>query len=434
MAEVLIIGGGVVGCSIALELARRGARSLVVDRNGEVGHGSTSASCGIVRSFYSTHTMTALAREGTLVWADWKNYLRAPSARNLARFERCGVLFIPSVMDENVREILDHMHESGVEVELLSLEELARRFPFLDTRSHWPVRSPENEDFFTDTGRSIEGGIFEPGSGYVVSPLLATQNLREAAEREGAEFRLGKAVVAIRRGGAGGRRFEVVLEGEASLSTDVIVNAAGPHSAIVNQIAGVSMPLETRVLRKEVHAVANPLFKEEGVSPVPVVGDVDSGAYFLPELGGRELLTGSLEPECDALDWVDDPDDWNESCTARIYERHVMRLMKRFPEVLLGKPRGIAGLYDVTLLDWNPILDRTDEPGYYTAMGTSGSSFKTAPPIGLIMAQLIEACEAGHDHDREPLHVTLPRTDCTIDVGFFSRRRSAHSTSRTVLG
>ncbi len=55
----------------------------------------------------------------------------------------------------------------------------------------------------------------------------------------------------------------------------------------------------------------------------------------------------------------------------------------------MTRRRGLASLYDVTLLDWNPILDRTDEPGYYVAMGTSGSSYKTAPPIGLLMAELI---------------------------------------------
>ena len=96
--------------------------------------------------------------------------------------------------------------------------------------------------------------------------------------------------------------------------------------------------------------------------------------------------------------------------------------------------RGLAGMYDVTLLDWNPVLDRTDLPGYYVAIGTSGSSFKTAPVIGAVMAQLIDSCEAGRDHDRDPLRITLPRTGFDLDVSFFSRLRAAHATTGTVLG
>jgi sarcosine oxidase subunit beta len=111
-----------------------------------------------------------------------------------------------------------------------------------------------------------------------------------------------------------------------------------------------------------------------------------------------------------------------------------MRLMKRFPEVHLENRRGLAGMYDVTPLDWNPVLDRTDLPGYYVAIGTSGSSFKTSPVIGSVMAELIETCEAGRDHDQDPLHLTLPRTGLEIDVSFFSRLRGAHATSASVLG
>ena len=110
-----------------------------------------------------------------------------------------------------------------------------------------------------------------------------------------------------------------------------------------------------------------------------------------------------------------------------------MRFMKRFPEARLGPRRGIAGLYDVTPLDWHPILDRTDVPGYYVAIGTSGSSFKTAPVIGALMTELILACEGGHDHDADPVRITLPRVGFEVDIGFFSRRRGARQSSNTVL-
>ena len=433
MTEVVIVGAGVIGCSIALELARRGAAPRVVDRHGDVGHGSTSASCGIVRRFYSTPTMTAMAHEGAAVWADWAAHLGLADSGDLARFERSGMLFVPPAITEAVRRIVAHMHELGVAVELLSPQEIARRFPFLETRSHTPVRSPQDDDFFEPTGRSVDGGVFEPDAGYVVSPQVATRNLRVACEREGVAFMLGRRVTAVEPGDAGGR-FRLTLEDDASMFADVVVNAAGPHSAVVNRLAGVALQVETKPLRREIHVVENPKFSEALGSPVPVVGDVDSGVYFRPESAGRELVVGSLDPACDRLEWVEDPDDWNDGTTTAAHERQLLRMMKRFPDVCLGNRRGIAGLYDVTPLDWTPVLDRTDLPGYYVAIGTSGSSFKTAPVIGEVMAQLIDACEAGRDHDRDPLRLPLPRTGFELDVGFFSRLRGARRSSGTVLG
>lgn len=430
VTQVAIIGGGVIGCSIALQLVRRGAAATVIDGNGEVGHGSTSASCGIVRRFYSTPTMTAMAHEGASVWARWREHLREDESRDVARFERPGMLFIRRVIDEDVKRIVAHMREIGVDVELLSADEVAERFPFLDVASHSPVRRPEDDDFFEPTGRRIAGGVYEPDSGYVISPHLATLDLRAAGEREGVRFRLGQRVSKIQREEGG---FRLQLEDGSELSTEALVNAAGPHSVVVNRLAGATLPTETRPLRREVHAVGNPRYTEEGGAAVPVVGDLDSGVYFRPEGVGQDLVVGSVEPECDTLEWVDDPDEHDESCTPEGFERQVLRLMKRFPDVQLGGRRGIAGLYDVSVLDWNPVLDKTDVPGYYVAIGTSGSSFKTAPVIGAVMAELIDACQGGRDHDRDSLKITLPNVGFEVDMAFFSRLRGAHSTSGTVL-
>jgi len=433
MAEIAIIGGGVVGCSIALELARRGAAPIVIDRNGEVGHGSTSASCGIVRRFYSTRTMTATAQEGAEVWADWRAYLGAGAPEDVARFERPGMLFIPPAIDERVRAIAAHMRELGVAVELLSPADVAERFPYLDTSSHWPVRRPADGDFFEDTGRTIAGAVFEPDAGYVVSPLVATRDLRAAGEHEGVRFRLGRGVTAIRATDGGAARFRIAFEDGTELSARVIVNVAGPHSGAVNRLAGVELPIATRPLRREVCAVTNPTQGRDG-TPLPIVGDLDSGIYFRPEGNGRDMIVGSLEPACDELEWLDDPDALDPACSAAGHERQVLRLMKRFPQARYEPRRGVAGLYDVTPLDWNPVIDRTDLPGYYVAIGTSGSSFKTAPVIGAIVAALVDACEGGRDHDADPLRVTLPRTGFDLDVSFFSRLRAAHATTGTVLG
>ncbi len=93
--RVVVIGAGVVGCAVGLELRRRGHEVTILDRNGEVGHGSTSSSCGIVRRFYSQPGMIAMAHESAAIWADWASYL-GPIDDDAAVFRRPGMLFIPT--------------------------------------------------------------------------------------------------------------------------------------------------------------------------------------------------------------------------------------------------------------------------------------------------------------------------------------------------
>jgi sarcosine oxidase subunit beta len=97
------------------------------------------------------------------------------------------------------------------------------------------------------------------------------------------------------------------------------------------------------------------------------------------------------------------------------------------------RPTGIAALYDVSS-DWVPVYDRSDLAGFYLAIGTSGNQFKNAPMVGPIMGAIIAACEAGRDHDLEPVTVRCPLTGNDLNVGHFSRTRTVHSTTNSVLG
>ncbi|MBI4603360.1 MAG: FAD-binding oxidoreductase [Planctomycetes bacterium] len=355
-----------------------------------------------------------------------------PEAGGAIAFHRPGMLFIPPRLDDGVRRIVAEMRRIGIGVSILSAAEVAERFPFLDVASHHSPRRPDDPSFLEPTGRTIEGAVLEEDAGYVVSPGLATRSLREAAERAGARFLLRREVVGIERSGP--RRFRLALEGGAPVEADVVVNAAGPHSSRVNGLAGVALPLRTRPLRREVHALANPLFAAGRGPCLPVVGDLDAGVYCRPEAGGRDLIVGTVDPECDELEWVEDPDDFRREVTEPYWRRQCLRLMQRLPEARLEPPRGIAALYDVTVADWYPIVDRTDVPGYYVAIGTSGSSFKTAPVLGRLLAEVIEACEGGRDTDRDPIELRLPRAGVTVDVRFLSRLRGRMGSTRTVIG
>ena len=372
-----------------------------------------------------------MAHESAAIWADWASYL-GPIDDDKAVFRRSGMLFIPPRVDDGVLGTVAEMQELGINVALLSADELSERFPFLETASQFPPKPVDDPAFFEKTGRRIEGGVFEEDAGYVVSPGLATLNLRSAGERDGVRFLLNHEVLEILKPKGG--RFRLVTNAGVSIDSEVVVNVGGPHSARINALAGARLPLETRPLRREVQALPNPLFDEKGGPAVPVVGDLDAGIYFRPESGGRDLIVGSTDPDCDELEWVDDPDDCDEGVTDTYRQRQCLRLMRRFPDVRLGPARGLAALYDVTVQDWYPIVDRTDLPGYYVCIGTSGSSFKTAPVLGRLMAEIVEACEAGRNLDREPVRLDLPRVGASVDTRFLSRLRGRIETTGTVIG
>ena len=130
-----------------------------------------------------------------------------------------------------------------------------------------------------------------------------------------------------------------------------------------------------------------------------------------------------MEPECDPPEWLDDADAADPRPTVPVFETQVLRAARRFPGLAVPhRPSGIAGVYDVTT-DWSPVYDRTDRPGFYVAIGTSGNQFKNAPVVGTLMRALVDAVESGHDHDREPVSLTLPRTGAVVDLGSWSRMR-----------
>ncbi len=407
-----------MGCSIAYALAKRGRRILVLDKNPAAGYGSTSNSAAVIRTFFSTEASCALAWEGLHYWRNWEDFLGIRDERGLIRFIRRGCVFLQNGEPDGMEACCKYFDRLGIPWETWTIDHLSEQLPLLDLRKFAPPRRRDDPEFGHPARGRITGALFFPESGFVTDPQLAAHNLQVAAEAKGAAFRFGARVtrIALHKGRAAGVRLE---NGEA-ITAPIIVNAAGPYSAIINRMAGVeqTMAVKTRALRQEIcHVPAPP-----GTDLTLIIADPDIASYLRPE-SGNFLLIGSTQPACDPLEWVDDPDNFNRNHTDQ-WTNQVYRQALRIPNLPIpGRAAGVVDLYDVTD-DWTPIYDCSNLPGFYMAVGTSGNQFKNGPVAGELMAGLVDYCESGGKQDEKPYRFAFTYTRGSIDTSAFSRRRS----------
>jgi sarcosine oxidase subunit beta len=434
--DAIIIGAGVIGCPIAYELSKLGYKTLTVDKNPDAGEGSTAGSCAIVRAHYSTADGVAMAYEGFKYWQDWENYLgHVKDEKGLARFMNTGSILLKS-KGHDWRKVKSNYDLVGVKHEEWDLDRIRQHVPVYDLHEFWPVKRPEDPSFFDDPSGTLEGALFCPEGGYVNDPVLSTHNIMRAAEAHGAEFLFNVEVTGVRS--EKGKAKGITLKDGRRIEATIVVNVAGPHSYKVNQMAeGVwqGCNIKTKALRHEVMHCPSP----EGYDYLHKgyhTSDGDLGLYYRPEVGNMFLI-GTEDPKCDPQVWVD-PDEFyagkggagrNNQLTEAQWKAQCYRLARRIPTLQVpNQPKGVCDLYDCSD-DWIPIYDKSDLGGFYMAIGTSGNQYKNAPVVGHMMADLIDKCEKGLDHDKKPLQYKLPHIGRTINVGFFSRKREINRNS-----
>jgi len=430
--DAIVIGAGIIGCCTALELAKKGYRTLTVDKLGGAGHGSTSNTCAIIRLHYSTPAGVAMAREGYFHWIDWPRFLGVADDSGMAKYVNTGCLVMKTEKNHFLSHVMASLDELGVVYQELDPDGIRDRLSFVDTKGYGPPVLPSDERFGRSTRDSVAGAVYIPESGFIDDPQLSVHNVQVACEAQGGEFLFNTEVVEVLRDQ--GRATGVVLADGRTMRAPVVVNVAGPHSFVINRMAGVEdeMKITTRALKQEVCHVPAP----EGIDydvVGTIISDGDIGCYSRPD-AGNNVLIGSEDPACDELEWVDDPDDYNLNFTDQ-WRTQVMREAQRIDGLPIpNRPKGLVDLYDCTP-DWIPIYDRSSLPGFYMAVGTSGNQYKNAPVSGFLMATLIEKVEAGHDHDRDPVSFTMRYTGRSCDIGFFSRRREINpDSSFSVIG
>ncbi len=401
--DVAIIGAGIIGLSIAWQLARRSAlRIAVIEKGAAVGEGSTGASSAVCRVRYSNDEMSRLARDGIQAYRHWGAFTGL--VHPAAEFHQDGVLWMPGGDREWADTEQRRMQGFGVRSEVLDDDDIAERFPALSSC----ILPPDLE---TGEAHACEGGsrnLFEVEGGHV-DPTAAAQDLVEACRNAGVEMRFRNRVVGV--GVSGGRVESVSLDDGGELATPLLVNAAGPWCNRLSGMAGLELPWTLEPTRIQVLYRDRPDVLK---GHIPVTADIAGGIYFRTQANGRQLVIGSVR-EADEREAVADPDDFQTEVDEDFEVLNLHVLHHRLPELpSRGRIRGYCGLYTINREDVHPILGPTEIEGFWVANGFSGHGFKLAPAIGAMLAQALTGEQRDFDTDiplsflavdREPIDV-----------------------------
>jgi len=349
-ADVIIIGAGVQGASLAFHLAQRGMKPLVLEKK-FIAAGATGRSSGLVRMHYDVRQDTELAWVSFQYFRNWKERVGGECG-----FTRTGFvqLVAPSDIDKLKANVALHQ-QLGVPELLINASDLQRLAPSFSTGD-------------------VELAAYEPESGYAM-PSDTANALLSAARAQGARLVQDCAVTGVMIEGG---RVVGVETSQGTFRTGLIVNAAGAWAGKINEMVGLDLPYDT--WRHETMFVVRP----PEVGPThPTVIDFANEMYFRPE-GGLTLV--GLE---DGNPLGESPDNDTDHARPGFVERGIERLCRRIPIMENGGLHSAHGGYDGITPDQHPMLGAAGPDGFYLDCGFSGTGFKTAPAVGLCMSELI---------------------------------------------
>jgi len=352
-ADVVIIGGGIVGSSIAYHLTASGCRNvLVLERESTTGKGSTGKSMGGVRAQFSTPVNIQMSLYSIPFYASFEERLGYP-----CDYRPQGYLFC-ATSDRHMAYLRTNFAKQvamGLKnVRLVEGSEVRAMFPLL-------------------RGDDIIGGSFCSTDGFV-DPYSAMNGLMTWATDHGATLRKNTVVTGIvrdQRGAAG------VETSAGPISTRKVVNCAGAWAAGVAQLAGVDLPVEP--LRRML--VPSEPF-DQFPHTAPMIIDMSNGFHFRPE--SRGFLLAWNDPE--------ETPGFKTEFDPGFVEKILVRAADRVPcfaDLPVNPKRAWAGLYEMTP-DHHPILGEAPNlPGFFLANGFSGHGVMHAPATGKILSDLI---------------------------------------------
>ena len=363
--DAAVVGGGVVGCALAYQLARRGVDVVLFERE-ELGSQSTGRCAGGVRQQFSGEVNVRLQQVAVRLL---KNFHEETGGH--ADFRQIGYLFLLTRPEQvaDWRGMLEMWHRLGLEeARWVSAEDAHDLVPMLNV-----------ED--------VLGGTFCPTDG-LASPADVTAGYAAAARRHGARLKEGVSVTGIE---VCGSRVSAIRTTESEVMTPLVFNCAGAWSAEIGRMAGVEVPVKP--YRRHIFVTGE--FPDISRT-TPMTVDFATSFYFHPE--GDGVLMGMSDR--------DEPSTFNTDVNWDLLERTVQVASHRAPALEGASIRSAwAGLYETTP-DHQAILGpvRSVE-GFWCASGFSGHGFMQAPAAGLVLSQLLLDGESEVDvgafsHDR----------------------------------
>ncbi|MDP2970739.1 MAG: FAD-binding oxidoreductase [Deltaproteobacteria bacterium] len=347
-ADVVVVGGGVIGLSIAYHLGQRKAGKIVLLEKGQLGEGSTSRCVGGIRTQFSTEINIRFSLESMKTFDRFEEEFGV----NL-EFKRIGYLFLATT-DQDVKVFQQNLilqKQFGIAVEWLHPDEIRRRFPYL-----------KMDD--------ILGGTFSPWDGYA-GPSEVLSGFAGGAKRAGVRIYEGVEAkeILVDKGKVTG-----VRTNGGEISSPVVVNAGGPYASLVAEMAGLRIPVKP--LRRQVFVTA-PFHLTDQTIPLTI--DFHRGWYFRQEVDGF-LLSGPLDRE-PSFNTNTDYEAMVEASENAIY---------RVPALEKARiARGWAGLYEISP-DNHAILGKVPGlEGFILANGFSGHGFQHSPAVGKVISELI---------------------------------------------
>jgi len=399
--DIVIVGAGIIGLTVAYQLARRtSARILVLEKGAGLGEGSTGASSAVCRFRYSRDEMVELARDGIRAYQDWGDFLELPEP--IARFHRSGVLWVGGELGTS--DEVARLKRLGVAATWLSGADVEQNFPALSPCAVAP-------DLLAGTlheCHSDHGYLLENDGGYV-EPTDALHDLLTAVRRKGVEVRFQARVTSV--ASASGRVTGVGLADGSKYSCESVVNASGPWCNQLLASVGLEDRWPLRPTRIQIAQVDMP-----GYLPgtIPVCADMVGGIYFRQQGQRKHIIVGSVLPD-DERETVLNPDELDRSADEDFVRSKLHALQHRMPLIReLRGVRGYSGLYTMNLADVHPIVGETPVGGFYVANGCSGHGFKLAPALGSLVAQAITGVKIAGDtsvdskflsFEREPIRL-----------------------------
>jgi sarcosine oxidase, subunit beta len=355
--DIVIIGAGVIGCSVAHHLAALGAgRVTVLDRR-QIGAGTTAQSSGILRTHYSVRENVDLALRSWAAFTDFAAYVGDEEASS--GLVKCGYLIVapdgPKL--DPLRAALAQQAAMGIAVSQITAAEAQRLLPIAQ---------------FDDA--ALIG--YEPEAGFADAYLVATSFAR-AARRRGVRIVEGVEVQGLRI--ADGRVVGVSTS-QGDIDAGVVVSTQNIWATEIERWTGIATPVVAE--RHRVLALEGP---QPYTNAMPVFKDLASdGMLYARSYGGRQMLVSEGLPG----DVLDAPDDEQGDISMDFVAGIGEQVAQRFPSFAeSGLASSWTGVYDVTP-DWNPVLGTLPElPGLVVGYGFSGHGFKLAPAVGRVLAQ-----------------------------------------------